>query len=61
MRDMTQHDRDSLDRHITGDYGEDQFKEGLADGPPPCSKCCRPVPSGEPRCDQCKDSAQVEP
>lgn len=28
---MTQRDRDALDRHITGNYGEDQFKENADD------------------------------
>lgn len=26
MSFMTQHERDALDRHITGNYGEDQFR-----------------------------------
>lgn len=28
----SQRDRDALDRHITGNYGEDQFRDEIADG-----------------------------
>lgn len=40
---MTRFDRDALDRHITGNYGEDQFPdEDFEEYEPPCPHCGKP-------------------
>lgn len=43
MHDMTRQEREALDRHITGNYGEDQFKDEER-----CS-CGAPEPCMAPR------------
>ena len=46
---LTPRQKDDLDRHITGNYGEDQFR-GLVE----CSACCALVdPDNEAGCSEC--------
>lgn len=47
MRDMTSREKAALDRHITGNYGEDQFT-----GYAVCPACGQPV-------DQCQGHEEI--
>lgn len=57
---MNQRERAALDRHITGNYGEDQFREDpvlcekCGEGAlGTCPRCQRPSEDGERYCSRC--------
>ena len=54
MRDMSRRERNALDRFITGNFGEDQFR------PWDCPKCgAQNIPAEEP-CPECDEELAEE-